>query len=112
MIRTLWFSALTIPRQVLVRLCQQVNFGIITGLEICGGEPVFSPEPTVLVDHRLDCDECPRREVELQDFLLTDEVRRLMSTLDQIGNGVIERLEIRAGLPRRLVFPRKLAGTS
>jgi hypothetical protein len=35
---------------------------------------------------------------------LSAEVLRLMSWLDELKSGTIQRLEVRAGIPRRLVF--------
>jgi hypothetical protein len=57
-----------------------------------------------LVDVKLDQDENPRAEVNMPDFELCREVQRLLDQLKQIENGEIERIEIRAGIPRRLVF--------
>jgi hypothetical protein len=103
-------SDLSRPRQALVRLCQEINFGSIHNLEILKKEPVYQPEPIVLVDVRLDSDDCARPELKIADFSLSQEVRRLMLRLDELNNGKIDRLEIRAGLPRRMMFARKLSG--
>jgi hypothetical protein len=35
-------------------------------------------------------------------------VRRLMARLDQLQNGRIERIEVRSGIPRRIVIERSL----
>jgi hypothetical protein len=103
-------SDLSRPRQALVRLCQAVNYGAIHNLEVLEREPVYQPQPVVLVDVRLDTDDSARPELALADFSLSDEVRRLMVKLDELTNGRIDRLEIRAGLPRRMMFARKLSG--
>jgi hypothetical protein len=49
-------------------------------------------------------DDAPRPEGELPDFKLSSEIQRLISQLDQIKDGRIERVEVRAGVPRRLVL--------
>ena len=98
------FSELSGPRQALVRLCQSINHGHIEALRITDGEPTFTPAPTVLVDVKLDQDEGPRPEVELRDFELCGELRRLMNRIEGIKNGKVARLEIRAGVPRRVIF--------
>jgi hypothetical protein len=54
--QSLRLSNLSPQRQYLVRLCQRTNFGSIRGLAIRGGEPVFDPPPTLLVDVKLDGD--------------------------------------------------------
>ncbi len=97
------FRQLSAPRQALVRLFQTVNFGRIEDLEIRRSEPAFNPAPLVLLDLKLDTEEGPRPEHALTDFVLCDEVRRLMARLDEIENGCIQRIEVRAGIPRRLI---------
>jgi hypothetical protein len=104
------FTQLSAPRQALVRLFQSVNFGQINGLTVRNGEPVFHPEPTVFVDVKLDGDENSRPEADLADFTLRDEVRRLLEHLDQLQNGRIEWIEVRSGVPRRVIIERHLAG--
>jgi hypothetical protein len=98
------FSQLSASCQALVRLCQATNYGQIHNLEIRDGDPVLSPPPLVLIDVRLDADEVPRSEVELTDFDLCNEVRRLIGLLQELTTGIIDRIEVRAGIPRRMVF--------
>jgi hypothetical protein len=102
------FSKLSPARQALVRICQAVNFGEIQGVLVRDADPVFSPAPVMLVDVKLDADEGPRPERDLTDFELPDEVRRLLCRLNKIQNGMIERIEVRAGVPRRIVFKSSL----
>ena len=106
------FSELSAARQVLVRVLQSLNFGQIQGLALRAGEPIFDPATAVLVDVKLDVDEGSRPEADLTDFLLQDEVRRLMARLDGIQDGMIERIEVRAGIPRRVIFERHLTEAS
>ena len=101
-------TQLSAPRQAVVRLFQSVNFGQIIGLAIRNGDPVFHPEPTVLLDVKLDADEGERQEADLADFTLRDEVRRLLAHLDQLQNGTVERIEVRSGVPRRVIIERRL----
>ena len=102
--RTTRLLQLSAPKQALVRLCQRINFGRIEGLEIRRGEPVFNPAPQVFLDVRLDTEEAARFEQELPDFALPEEICRLMARLDAMGDGTIERIEVRAGIARRLIF--------
>jgi hypothetical protein len=102
------FTQLSAPRQALVRLMQTVNFGFVLGVIIRNGDPLFYPEPTALIDVRLDVNESGRQEEDLQDFALRDEIRRLMVRLDEINNGRIERIEVRSGIPRRIFIERRL----
>lgn len=95
-------------RRQRVRLCQSVNFGQIRGLEVRDSDPVFSPPPQVLVNVKLDSDEEPRPEINLTDFMLPAEVCRLVDRLDKLKNATIERIEVRAGIARRVVFKAPL----
>lgn len=95
------FSELSTSRQLLLRLCQRVNYGFIRDLEIRDSEPVFSPPPLVLMDVKLDAVEAVRPEIQLADFALCQEVYRLFELLDKLENAMIERIDVRAGVPRR-----------
>jgi hypothetical protein len=103
------FSQLSPARQTLVRLCQRLNFGIIQSITVRDADPVFDPHNIVLVDEKLDDKDARRPEAELTDFDLAAELCRLMRRLDEIGDGMIERLEVRGGIPRRVVFESSLA---
>ena len=100
-------SELSEPRRALVRLCQATNFGEIRGLQVRNSEPVLKPSPVVVMDIKLDSGRGPRSEVGLPDFELAREVLILLDQLGQIENGDIGRIEIRAAIPRRLVFQQK-----
>jgi hypothetical protein len=92
-------------RQMLVRLCQFVNFGQILDLSVREGEPIWQcPAPAVFVDVRLDVEAQPREETCAADFVFGAEVTRLIALLDKIENGRITKIEVRAGLPRRATF--------
>lgn len=91
-------------RQAFIKRCQRLHFGAILGLEVHDCEPAFGPNTEVLHDLKLDSDEALRPELDLSDFVLCDEIRRMFSTLDSIRNGTVEQVEVRAGVPRRIVF--------
>ena len=101
---TLHFRQLSTPRQTLVRLCQSINFGRIEDLEVRSAEPVFSPTPRVLFSVDLGSDDDFRAEYDLGDFALPKETVRLTGCLSELGHGTIALIEVRAGLPRRLVI--------
>jgi hypothetical protein len=96
-------SDLSPARQALVRLCQAINHGSIEDLEVWNYEPVFDPWPVALRDVKLGSDEEPRPEVALRDFVVADEVVRLISLLDETKCGTIRRVEVHAGVPRRML---------
>lgn len=97
-------SDLTPARQALVRLFQSLNYGQILDLKVCDGEPFFDPLPTLLFDVKLDADSGCRPESDLTDFVLCEEVSRLFRRLDRVRDGRLERIEVRAGIPRRMLI--------
>jgi hypothetical protein len=104
------FSDLSPERQALVRMLQTVNFGEVRDVHVWDGDPRSDHTSVMLLDAKLDSEEAPRSELNLPDFELRAEVVRLMSRLDELRNGTIRRLEVRAGIPRRLVFESPLLG--
>lgn len=98
------FSDLSPARRAFVRECQRIGFGRIEDLEICNSQPVFGTRTDIFVELKLDADEKPRPELNLDDFVLSIEILRLFSRLDAIRDGVVEHLEVRAGIPRRIVL--------
>jgi|SRR5215471_18225970 len=103
------FSRLSPARQFLVRLCQSINYGYVQDVMVRDREPVVDPPPVVFVDLKLDSEQLPRDELNNSDFLLCAETIRLMAVLDQINNGRISRLEVRAGVARRIVYQHRIS---
>jgi hypothetical protein len=54
-------------------------------------------------DVKLDKDEELRPELALSDFVLSSEILRLLALLDEMDCGAIRLIEVRAGIPRRLL---------
>jgi hypothetical protein len=84
-------------------MCQAIAYGSIEELEVRRSEPVFNPAPVMLRDVKLDADEGPRPELALDDFVLSDQVCRLLRMLDNLESGSIRHIEVRAGIPRRVL---------
>ena len=98
------FSQLSKPRQVLIRLCQRVSYGSILNVLVAGGEVTFADPPSITVDVRLDGDIAEREELCLADFELPVESRRLLAQIDGIRDGVLEKVVVQDGLPRRVIW--------
>jgi hypothetical protein len=96
------YSQLSPSRQALIRWCQAINHGSVEDLRIEGGQPVLDGSSTLVRDIKLDADDGPRPEVALVDFVLSNEVLRLMRQLDATQNGTVRRIEVRGGIPRRI----------
>jgi len=102
-------SDLTAARQRLIESMQQINFGRIEDLHVVDGEPAFAPPPRVIREVKFGGDNRPRPEAAKADFALKAEVIDLFAQLEEVGNGVITRLEIQRGLPFRMTFEEKCA---
>jgi hypothetical protein len=108
MVRVLTKAALSEPRKKLVELMQEINFGCIYRLEVLHGEPVINPLPRVEYEVKFGGDNSPRPERDTDNFLLKTQVVELFQHFDRLGNGTIEVLEIKHGLPFRMM----VAGTA
>ena len=98
------FSELSALRQALIRRCQRMGFGKILRLDVRDGQPVFAPGTEVLLDVKLDSTETRRPEQDLPDFVLCAAVGRFVEQLDSIRDGTVEQIEVRAGIPVRMIF--------
>jgi hypothetical protein len=97
-------AALSLPRKRLLEAMQRLNFGWIEDLEVRGGEPLFrQTAPRITQDIKIGAENGPRPECEKGDFLLRTAVIELFTHLNRIDNGRIAKLEVRHGLPFRLV---------
>ena len=101
---TMRIEELSPAKQRLLRLFQAMNFGRIEELEIRDGEPQFSPAPRVFVELKLDVDDGPRRESRLDHFPLRSQVERFFTQTSRLAEGTVEMIEVRHGLPFRMVI--------
>lgn len=106
---TVFKKDLSPGRQRLILLCQQLNFGRVCELRIENGEPLFEPPPSVVHDWKLDGDCGSRAEITFSDFALKQQHQRLLEAIDAVGDGMLDEIHIRSGLPCRLIFSRKAA---
>jgi hypothetical protein len=96
--------ALSEQRRGLLEMMQRVNFGRIEGLVVRNGEPVFDPGPRIIREIKLGGENSPRPELDRVDFGLKPQVIELFQHLNELGNGAIECLDVKHGLPFRLVI--------
>lgn len=91
------------PHQRLIELMQRVNFGRLEGLIISDGLPVLDPLPQVIREIKFGGENGQRVEAGIGDFVLKSQVVELLRFLDQLRDGVIDVLEIKHGLPFRMI---------
>ena len=106
-------TSLSPSRQRLIEEMQQLYFGRIENLAIQHGEPVFSPPPQLIQDIKLGAGEngC-RPEAYREDFMLRSSVIELFHHLELLGSGNVAAIEVRHGLPFRIVINRSTAEIS
>jgi hypothetical protein len=97
-------SELPDPGRQLVELMQSINFGRIENLPVRGGLPILNPSPRVIREIKFGGENGPRPERSASDFALKAQVADFFDQLVRIGHGTIEVLEIKHGLPFRMMI--------
>ena len=92
-------QSLTPAQARLLSLMQEMNFGRIEGLVVVNGDPVFDPAPRIVRQVKFCSENGPRREKSLNDFNLKEQVVELFDALARMGNGMVESIEVKHGLP-------------
>jgi len=106
--QTITKAGLSPGQRRLLELMQEVNFGHIFGLTVCEGEPVFDPPLRVTRDIKIGGENGPRPEAHLNDFALKSKVEEFFEHLTRLGNGIVEKIEIKHGLPFRITLEEKI----
>lgn len=97
------FSNVPAARKRLVGAMQKNPYSRIENLAVANGNPVFGPTARLIAETKLGSADGARPEVNLADFVLKREHVDLFRQLDEIGSGVILTLEVRGGLPFRII---------
>jgi hypothetical protein len=93
-------SSLSTQQKRLLETLQRTNYGRIEGLRIRGGQPIFDPPPRVVKDVKLGATDIGARpELESGDFALKREHIELFEQFRNLGNGTIDCLVVKGGLP-------------
>jgi len=92
-------QSLTPAQARLLSLMQEMNFGRIEGLAVVDGNPVFDPPPRIVRQVKFCSENGPRREKNLNDFHLKEQVVELFDAIARMGSGTVESIEVKHGLP-------------
>jgi len=96
-------SSLSTPQKRLLEIMQKMNFGRIERLSVRGGQPEFSSPPKLVRDVKFGApDNGARPELATSDFALKREHVELFENLRRLGDGIVESIEVKAGLPFRM----------
>lgn len=96
-------SGLSSACKHLLHTMQKNPYSRIEHLAVISGEPSFGPRTRVIAEMKFGTADGPRREAGLPDYALKKEVVELFQQFDQIGSGEVLTLEIRGGLPFRMI---------
>ena len=94
--------SLSAPRQRLVRLLQEINFGRLEHLQVRDGEPVFDPPPRILREVVLGKTNVPNPAKKMEDFYLKEHLIELFGLFDRKRSCTIDSLVVQDGLPVRM----------
>jgi hypothetical protein len=86
---------------------QRLNHGRIENLAVRGGEPAFDPAPRIIQDIKIGGENGPRPELAHDDFALRSQVTELFEHLSRLDNGVVTVIEVKHGLPFKLVIEQR-----
>lgn len=95
-------SGLSESRRRLVDTMRQMWFGRIENLAVRNGEPSFDPAPRIIREVKFGGENAPRPESN-HDFALKSQVVELLDHLTEIGDGSVQSIEVKYGLPFRLI---------
>ncbi len=87
---------------------QRIRYGRIEGLLVRQGSPVLEPPPCIFREIRLGGDGI-RTRINVEAIAQRAQVRDMVSHMDSIGDGRIDCIEIRDGLPFRMTIKEKAA---
>lgn len=90
------------PRRRLLELMQRIGFGRIEQLDIRSGDPVVEPLPPTIREILFGGENGPRPELSMPDYRLKSQVVALFAEFDRLGDGMIDVLVIKYGLPFRM----------
>ena len=83
----------------LLELMQRINFGRIEGLQVVNGEPILGSIKSARSVHKLKGENGPRPALGIADCSLKQEVYELFRLIDRVGDGEVDLIEIKYGLP-------------
>ena len=95
--------ALSPPQQRLLVLMQDIRFGRIEGMAVHEGMPVFDHRPVIFREIKFGGESGPRQPGVSANFALKTQVLELFDHLQRLGDGLVECLEIKNGLPFRMI---------
>jgi hypothetical protein len=97
-------NTLSAARRRLLEKIRVLQFGRIENLRVQEGEPVFSPATRVVKTEKLGTGRSANAHSDkaLGTPELKAKMTDLLDLLDRVGTGIIDRIDVRDGLPDRV----------
>lgn len=96
-------KGLTPGQRRLVEAMRRLGFGRIENLIVQHGEPVFDVGTRVRRERKFGSSDSPPRTSNAPHEALKAEVVELLDELALIGDGIVDAIDVRHGLPFRLI---------
>src|SRR5262245_10857980 len=97
-------ASLSPGRRWLLGLMQQINHGRIERIVLRRGYADLSLHPHVIREVKFCAENGPRPERGRDDYALKAQVVELFDYCDRIGDGTVPVLEVKHGLPFRMLL--------
>ena len=97
-------QSLSVDSKHLIEFMQRIQFGRIESLHISGGQPVLDPLPRIVREIKFGSETSLGVQADRSNSVPKRQVHELLDLMREIENGVIDVLEIRHGLPFRVVL--------
>lgn len=94
-------DSLNIGAAWLLQQIRAIGFGRIEALHVRSGQPLPDPPARMIREFKLGGSD---HQTDRSDYLNKRQVRELLALFEQIGDGVIDCIEVRHGLPFRVVL--------
>lgn len=89
------------------RLVRETQFGSVRRFRLSDGQPVFDDGTEIGVEYKLSGLEPQREVMDDETYLKRPQVRTMFTRFRQLRNGIVECLDVRDGLPFKMVVRRK-----
>ena len=90
-------------------MMQTIHFGRMENIVVRDGQPLFEPPPKIIREIKFGGENSLRRKLNSNDFLLKTQVLQLFRQLEKLGDGTVQSLEVKHGLPFRMIVEEKAA---
>jgi hypothetical protein len=100
-------SSLNPAQRQTLEIIESLGFGSIERLSVRGGLPCYEPEPRIVQAIKLDSEPERQPDHSCTDLTLKKEFESLFDQLSRLGDANVD-IEVRHGLPFRLVLERRL----